>query len=154
VISGAVRNVDAAAGPDRRSRGRDPSGRTLRPLRHVSTTESSLVHLWSRFEGGCEAARSSVPLLERILMSKRLSALVASTVIATSLIAAPSFATASSSHVVKSAQVALNKEGANLSADGKEGPKTHAAIAAYQRARGLKVTGHLDKPTRAALKIG
>jgi len=87
-------------------------------------------------------------------MSKRLFALVASTVIATSLIAAPSFAKASGSHVVKSAQVALDKEGANLSADGKAGPKTHAAIAAYQKAHGLKVTGHLDKQTRSALKIG
>ena len=86
-------------------------------------------------------------------MSKRLFALVASTVIATSL-TAPSLAKASSSHVVKSAQVALNKEGANLSVDGKAGPNTHAAIAAYQKAHGLKVTGHLDKATRAALKTG
>ena len=87
-------------------------------------------------------------------MSKRLFTVVASTVIATSLLAAPSFAKASSSHVVKSAQVALNKEGANLSPDGKEGPKTHAAITAYQKAHGLKVTGRLDKATRAALKMG
>ncbi|HME72018.1 MAG TPA: peptidoglycan-binding domain-containing protein [Myxococcota bacterium] len=87
-------------------------------------------------------------------MSKRLFALVASTVIATSLTAAPSSAKASSSHLVKSAQLALNKEGANLSVDGKAGPNTHAAIAAYQKAHGLKVTGHLDKATRAALKTG
>ena len=104
-------------------------------------------------DGSLEVQNCSVPLLERLPMSKRLFALVASTVIATSL-TAPSLAKASSSHVVKSAQVALNKEGANLSVDGKAGPNTHAAIAAYQKAHGLKVTGHLDKATRAALKIG
>ena len=105
-------------------------------------------------DGSVEVQNCSVPLLERPPMSKRLFALVASTVIATSLTAAPSSAKASSSHLVKSAQLALNKEGANLSVDGKAGPNTHAAIAAYQKAHGLKVTGHLDKATRAALKTG
>lgn len=53
---------------------------------------------------------------------------------------------------VKSVQEALNKQGANLSVDGKMGPKTKAAIKSFQQAHGLKATGHLDKATRAALK--
>ena len=54
---------------------------------------------------------------------------------------------------VKSAQEALNKEGANLTVDGKSGPKTRAAIKSYQQAHGLKATGKLDKATKAALNI-
>jgi peptidoglycan hydrolase-like protein with peptidoglycan-binding domain len=57
------------------------------------------------------------------------------------------------SAMVKSAQAALNKEGASLATDGMMGPKTHAALQSYQQAHGLKATGHLDKATRAALKI-
>ena len=57
------------------------------------------------------------------------------------------------SAAVKSAQEALNKEGAALTADGIMGPKTHAALKSYQQAHGLKATGRLDKATRAALKL-
>ncbi|HKO09129.1 MAG TPA: peptidoglycan-binding domain-containing protein [Alphaproteobacteria bacterium] len=57
------------------------------------------------------------------------------------------------SAMVKSAQEALNKEGAALAADGILGPKTHAALKSYQQAHGLKATGRLDKATRAALKL-
>jgi len=57
-----------------------------------------------------------------------------------------------SSDTVKSAQEALNKNGANLAVDGKMGPKTRAAIKAFQQGHGLKVTGHLDQATMAALK--
>jgi len=57
------------------------------------------------------------------------------------------------SAMVKSAQAALNKEGASLATDGIMGPKTRAALKSYQQAHGLKPTGHLDKATRAALKI-
>jgi peptidoglycan hydrolase-like protein with peptidoglycan-binding domain len=35
--------------------------------------------------------------------------------------------------------------------DGKIGPRTHAAIADYQKAEGLKQTGRLDDETRAKL---
>ena len=50
---------------------------------------------------------------------------------------------------VKAAQQALNKarmtdaNGKPLAVDGKLGPKTTAAIKAYQKAHGLKVTGQL-----------
>jgi peptidoglycan hydrolase-like protein with peptidoglycan-binding domain len=51
-------------------------------------------------------------------------------------------------------QEALNKEGANLKVDGKWGSKTRAAVKSYQQAHGLKATGHLDKATKDALKVG
>ncbi len=54
---------------------------------------------------------------------------------------------------LKAVQEALNKEGASLTVDGIWGPKTRAAIKSYQQAHGLKATGHLDKATRAALKV-
>ncbi|HYB57479.1 MAG TPA: peptidoglycan-binding domain-containing protein [Alphaproteobacteria bacterium] len=57
------------------------------------------------------------------------------------------------SAMVKSAQEALNKEGAALAVDGIMGPKTRAALKSYQQAHGLKATGRLDKATRAALKV-
>ncbi len=49
-------------------------------------------------------------------------------------------------------QTALNANGAKLKVDGKMGPKTHAALVAFQKAHGLKANGHLDKETIAALK--
>ncbi len=52
---------------------------------------------------------------------------------------------------VKKLQTALNSNGAALTVDGKMGAKTTAALKAYQQAHGLKVTGHADKETRAAL---
>ncbi len=61
---------------------------------------------------------------------------------------------AASDPAVMSAQDALNKQGASLTADGKMGPKTRAAVKSFQQAHGLKATGKLDKPTKAALVIG
>jgi peptidoglycan DL-endopeptidase CwlO len=60
----------------------------------------------------------------------------------------------SGSATVKSAQDALNKSGASLAVDGKYGPKTKAAIQAFQQGHGLKATGKLDKATKKALGIG
>lgn len=52
---------------------------------------------------------------------------------------------------VKSAQEALNKNGASITADGKMGPKTVAAIKSFQKSHGLKATGKLDAKTKSAL---
>ena len=41
-----------------------------------------------------------------------------------------------------------------LPADGKMGPKTHAAIEEFQRAKGLEPSGQLDKKTVTALGLG
>jgi peptidoglycan hydrolase-like protein with peptidoglycan-binding domain len=54
---------------------------------------------------------------------------------------------------VESLQTALNANGATLTVDGKMGAKTKAALMDFQKAHGLKVTGHLDKETIAALKL-
>ena len=59
--------------------------------------------------------------------------------------------THSASASVKSAQEALNRNGASLTADGKMGPKTVAAIKSFQKSHGLKVTGKLDTKTKSAL---
>lgn len=58
------------------------------------------------------------------------------------------------SAAVKSLQEALNKNGANVSVDGKMGPKTRAALKSFQQGHGLKATGKLDKATKAALSRG
>ena len=55
-------------------------------------------------------------------------------------------------HRVERLQTALNANGATLTVDGKMGPKTRAALEAFQKAHGLKVTGRPDKATIAALK--
>jgi peptidoglycan DL-endopeptidase CwlO len=52
---------------------------------------------------------------------------------------------------VKKLQTALNANGATLPVDGKRGPKTHAAVMDFQKAKGLKATGRVDKDTMAAL---
>ena len=44
-------------------------------------------------------------------------------------------------------QKLLNRTGANLKADGMFGPKTHGAILAFQRLRGLPVSGMADLAT-------
>ena len=49
-------------------------------------------------------------------------------------------------------QNALNANGASITADGKMGPKTKSALMDFQKAKGLKVTGKVDKETLAALK--
>ncbi len=53
---------------------------------------------------------------------------------------------------VERLQTALNANGATLTVDGKMGPKTRAALEAFQTAHGLKATGQVDKATIAALK--
>jgi len=53
---------------------------------------------------------------------------------------------------VERLQTALNANGAQLTVDGKMGPKTSAALTAFQQAHGLKVTGRIDKETMAALR--
>jgi peptidoglycan hydrolase-like protein with peptidoglycan-binding domain len=52
---------------------------------------------------------------------------------------------------VEKLQTALNANGASLPVDGKMGPKTHAALMDFQKAKGLKATGRVDKETMAAL---
>jgi len=50
-------------------------------------------------------------------------------------------------------QRALNANGADLTTDGEFGEKTLAALKAFQKARGLAVTGRADTATRAALGL-
>ncbi len=50
-------------------------------------------------------------------------------------------------------QHALNKDGAHIEADGYWGPKTMAAVRAFQTSHGLKATGHLDHATLAKLGL-
>jgi len=53
---------------------------------------------------------------------------------------------------VMAAQQALKDKGHDPGMiDGKMGPRTRAAVAGYQKAEGLKVTGRLDDDTRAKL---
>jgi peptidoglycan hydrolase-like protein with peptidoglycan-binding domain len=52
---------------------------------------------------------------------------------------------------IEKVQQSLNSNGAALTVDGKWGPKTTAAVKDFQKAHGLKATGHLDKSTRAQL---
>ena len=59
---------------------------------------------------------------------------------------------ASRTERVMKLQTALNANGASLTADGKMGPKTKSALMDFQKAKGLKVTGKVDKETMAALK--
>lgn len=48
-------------------------------------------------------------------------------------------------------QMALNANGAQLQVDGHMGPKTRAALKAYQSAHKLKATGQPDSATVKAL---
>jgi peptidoglycan hydrolase-like protein with peptidoglycan-binding domain len=59
---------------------------------------------------------------------------------------------ASRTESVMRLQEALNHHGAKLKVDGKMGPHTRAALESFQRSRKLKVTGHPDKETIAALR--
>jgi peptidoglycan hydrolase-like protein with peptidoglycan-binding domain len=54
---------------------------------------------------------------------------------------------------VKALQTALNNNGAKLVVDGRYGKKTAHAVAAYQKAHGLKATGRDDAKTSAALGV-
>jgi peptidoglycan hydrolase-like protein with peptidoglycan-binding domain len=56
--------------------------------------------------------------------------------------------------MVQSVQTALNSNGANLTVDGRMGPKTAAALRAYQKQHNLKVTGQPDQATLSALGAG
>jgi peptidoglycan hydrolase-like protein with peptidoglycan-binding domain len=56
---------------------------------------------------------------------------------------------------VKAAQRALNAKGYDAGEpDGKLGRKTHAAVRAFQKDEGLKVTGRLDPETMERLRAG
>jgi peptidoglycan hydrolase-like protein with peptidoglycan-binding domain len=57
------------------------------------------------------------------------------------------------SPAVKSAQEALNQNGASLTVDGKMGKKTVSALKSYQKSHGLKATGKLDAKTKSALGV-
>ena len=50
-------------------------------------------------------------------------------------------------------QTALNANGAKLVVDGVAGKKTTAAVAAYQKSKGMKATGKVDPKTAAALGL-
>ncbi len=54
---------------------------------------------------------------------------------------------------VEAIQTALNGKGASLTVDGKSGPKTAAALKAFQKSSGLKPTGRPDPKTLAALGL-
>ena len=54
---------------------------------------------------------------------------------------------------VERIQTALNGAGATLTVDGRWGPKTTAAMRAFQQQHNLKVTGRPDKETLEALGI-
>jgi peptidoglycan hydrolase-like protein with peptidoglycan-binding domain len=60
---------------------------------------------------------------------------------------------ASRTERVMKLQTALNANGATLTADGKMGPKTKSALMDFQKSKGLKATGKVDKDTIAALKL-
>jgi peptidoglycan hydrolase-like protein with peptidoglycan-binding domain len=53
---------------------------------------------------------------------------------------------------VEKLQTALNANGAQLTVDGKMGPQTKSALMDFQKSKGLKATGKVDKETIAALK--
>jgi peptidoglycan hydrolase-like protein with peptidoglycan-binding domain len=55
--------------------------------------------------------------------------------------------------LIQSVQTALNTNGAKLTVDGRDGPKTAAALRAYQRGHNLKVTGRPDAETLKALGV-
>ena len=54
---------------------------------------------------------------------------------------------------VAAVQTALNSNGAQLDVDGHMGPKTVAALKAFQKQHHLKVTGKLDRATAKALGV-
>lgn len=57
------------------------------------------------------------------------------------------------SPAVKNTQEALNRNGADLTVDGKMGKKTISALKSYQKSHGLKATGKLDAKTKSALGV-
>ncbi len=72
-----------------------------------------------------------------------------------SIVQPTSKAVAVTPSVIKSAQQKLAAEGFDPgAADGRMGPKTHAAIRQFQSKHGLKENGGLDQPTLSALDVG
>ncbi|MDE2227780.1 MAG: peptidoglycan-binding protein [Alphaproteobacteria bacterium] len=64
-------------------------------------------------------------------------------------------ASAQPAAAVKQAQATLKQQGLYQGkVDGKLGPQTKAAIAAFQKQNGLKQTAHLDRATMSELKKG
>ncbi len=53
----------------------------------------------------------------------------------------------------KAVQTALNSNGAKLTVDGIYGKKTAAAVAHFQKAKGMKATGKVDDKTASALGV-
>lgn len=60
---------------------------------------------------------------------------------------------AQSPDVVKQVQEKLSAEGQKVTADGKMGPQTEAALKEYQQKNGLQATGRIDQETLAKLGI-
>jgi peptidoglycan hydrolase-like protein with peptidoglycan-binding domain len=54
---------------------------------------------------------------------------------------------------IESVQTALNANGAQVTVDGRMGPKTGSALRAFQQKHNLKVTGRPDQATVQALGI-
>ncbi len=67
---------------------------------------------------------------------------------------APAHRATMSRRRVEEIQVALKRAGATkLAIDGYWGSATHAALVAFQKAHGLKATGHLDQATLKKLDV-
>lgn len=60
---------------------------------------------------------------------------------------------AQSPEVVKQVQQKLSAEGQKVTADGKMGPQTQAALKEYQQKNGLQASGQIDQETLAKLGI-
>ena len=67
--------------------------------------------------------------------------------------AAPMHTAVSHHQFIESVQTALNSHGAKLTVDGRMGPKTEAALRAFQHQHHLKVTGRPDHATVQALGV-
>ncbi|MCF8033556.1 MAG: peptidoglycan-binding protein [Desulfarculaceae bacterium] len=135
------------------------------------------VTVWGRVE--CLAEGTTI-LIERFEMSKsskgKITGLALATVVSMALCAAPMALAADQPAAadkpamakpmkakpmkavkvnpkVRVLQDTLNKNGAKLKVDGIWGKKTKMALKQFQEAKGLKVTGKVDKATKAALGL-
>ncbi len=68
-------------------------------------------------------------------------------------VATNSASTSSRSGTVRSAQLALNNQGYNVSVDGQWGPNTQDAVRKFQAEKGIAQTGTLDGTTLDALGV-